>query len=78
MIKPKKSWKTIEGNRRLRVRVRVMLLLFYSELAPIDPLCNMLQTFLGRKKYEKAMLDEHPLYQTRFHLKSINVYILSV
>ena len=26
--------KTIEGNRRLSVRVRVIFLLFYSELAP--------------------------------------------
>ena len=31
--------KTIEGNRRLRVRdwVRVRFLLFYYELAPADP-----------------------------------------
>ena len=41
-------WKTMKGNRRLRVRVR--FLLFYSELAPTDPWCNMLQTLLGWKK----------------------------
>ena len=31
--------KTIEGNsnRRLKVRVRVRFLLFYSELTPTDP-----------------------------------------
>ena len=27
-------WKTIEDNKRLRVRVRVKFLLFYSELVP--------------------------------------------
>ena len=29
--------KRIEGNTRLRVRVRVRFISFYSELAPIDP-----------------------------------------
>ena len=29
--------KTVKGNRRLRVRVRVRFLLFYSELIPTDP-----------------------------------------
>ena len=43
-------WKTIEFNRlRVRVRVWVRCLLFYSELAPTDPWCNMLRTLLGRK-----------------------------
>ena len=51
--------KTIEGNRRLRVKVRVRFLLFYLELAPTDPWCNMLQILLGRKKYEEAMSGEH-------------------
>ena len=55
-------WKTIEGNRKPRVRVRAMVLLFYCELAPTDPWCNMLQTLLGRNKCEKAMSDEHPQY----------------
>ena len=50
-------------NRRLRVRVRVTFLLFYSELAPTNPSCNMLQTLLGRKKYDEAMSDEHPPQQ---------------
>ena len=52
-------WQAIEGNRRLRVRVRVLL--FYSELAPTDPWRNMLQSLLGREKYEELMSDEHPL-----------------
>ena len=58
--------KNNEGNRRLRVGARfgVRFLLFYSELAPTDSLCNMLQTLLGRKKYKKAMSDEHPLKST--------------
>ena len=43
------------------LRVRVRFLLFYSELAPTDPSCNMLHTLLGQKKYEEAVSDEHPL-----------------
>ena len=45
-------WKAIEGNsnRRLRVRVRVRFLLFYSELAPTDPWCNMLCDFTWTEK----------------------------
>ena len=31
------SIKTIEGNGTLRVKVRVRIILFYSELAPTDP-----------------------------------------
>ena len=63
-------WKTIDGNRRLRVKVmvRVRFLLFYSELSPTDPWCNMLQNLLGRKKYEEAMSGEHPHYATIFAL----------
>ena len=67
-IKIKKNiMKRIEGNTRLRVRVRVRFISFYSELAPTDPWCNMLQTLLGRKKYEKEMSDEEPLilYSTK-------------
>ena len=41
-------WKTIEGNIRLRLRVRFLLL--YSELCPTGPWCNMLQTLIERKK----------------------------
>ena len=39
--------KTIEGigTLRVRVRVRAKFLLFYSEPAPTDPLCNMLRGF---------------------------------
>ena len=48
--------KTRQSNRRLRFRVmvKVRFLLFYSELAATDPLCNMFQTLLQRKKYEEA------------------------
>ena len=55
-------WKTIEGNsnRKLRVRVRVRFLLFYSELTPTDPWCNMLRDSTWTEKYEEAMSDEHP------------------
>ena len=44
----------MKNNRKLKVRVkvRVRIILFYSELAPTDPWCNILQTLLGRKKYE--------------------------
>ena len=28
----------MKNNKRLRVRVRVMFILFYSEVAPIDPI----------------------------------------
>ena len=49
-------WKTIERSSRLRVMVR--FLLFYYELAATDPWCNM--SWLGRKKYEEAISDEHP------------------
>ena len=53
-------WKTIEGNKRFRVRVRVRFILSYFKLAPTDPWCNMLQTLLGSKKYQEAMSDEYP------------------
>ena len=58
-------WKTIEGNRRLRVRVRVRFLLFYSELAPLtsDVICSRL--YLDGEKYEEAMSQEHP-HNTQF------------
>ena len=46
-------------NRRLRVRVRFSL--FYSELAPTDSWCNMLQILLGLKIYEEEMSDEQYL-----------------
>ena len=54
----------MKKNRRLRVRARaratVMFILFYSELVPTDPWCNMLQTLLGREKYGEEMSDEQP------------------
>ena len=40
----------MKNNRRLRVGVRVRFIFFYSELAPTDPWCKMLQTLLGQKK----------------------------
>ena len=50
----------MKNNRRLRVRfrVRVRFIFFYSELTPTDPFCNMLQTLLGRKKYEEVISDD--------------------
>ena len=45
------SCKTIEGNRRLRVKAR--FLLFYSELASTDPWCGTLQTLLPRKNMRR-------------------------
>ena len=48
----------MENNRRFRVSVRVRFILFYSELASADLLCNMIQTLLGRKEYEREMSDE--------------------
>ena len=50
----------MKTNRRLRVRVRVTFIIFYFELAPTDLWCNMLQTLLGRTKYEEEMSDEQP------------------
>ena len=41
--------------------VTVRFLLFFCELTPTDPGCNIFQTLLGRKKYEEAMSDEYPL-----------------
>ena len=38
----------------------VRFILFYSELAPTELWYNILQTLLGRKKYEEAMSDERP------------------
>ena len=48
----------IEGNIRskVRVKVKVRFILFYSELLPPFPL-----TLFGRKKYEEAISDKHPL-----------------
>ena len=48
----------MKTNRRLRVRVTFII--FYFELAPTDLWCNMLQTLLGRTKYEEEMSDEQP------------------
>ena len=56
-------WKTTYDNRMfcLRVNVRVRFLLFYLKYARTDPWCNMLQTLVGRKKYQEKKSDEHPL-----------------
>ena len=48
----------------LRVRVRVRLLLLYSELTPTDLWCNMLRDFTWTEKYEEAMSDENPPSQS--------------
>ena len=49
----------------MRVRVRVRFLLFYSELTPTDPWCNMLRDFTWTEKYEEAMSGEHPWPEDR-------------
>ena len=52
----------MKSNRSLKVRVRVRFILFYSGLVPTGPRwCNMLQTLLRRKKYEKVISDEQLL-----------------
>ena len=61
----------MKNNRRLRVRVRVRFILFHSELAFTDPLCNILQTLPRRKKYQEEMSDEQFL---TFHRKSFFSY----
>ena len=66
------SWKIIEGNsnRKLRVRIRLRFLLFYSELTQTSPppppntWCNMLRDFTWTEKNEEAMSDEQPLHKT--------------
>ena len=42
------------------VRLTVRFILFHSELTLDDPCCNLLQTLLRQKKYEKEMSDEQP------------------
>ena len=56
-------WKTIEGNWGLDLGLRLGIAFFYYILNSqfTDPWCNILQTLLGRKRYAKAMSDEHPL-----------------
>ena len=66
-------WKAVEGSGRLRVKFRFIL--FYSEFAPADLWCNMLQTLLGWKKYEEAMSDEHPP-KVNSTAKQFNLYSL--
>ena len=53
-------WKTIESNSNRRLRVRVRFLIFYSELTPTDPWCNMPRNFTWTEKYEEVMSDEPP------------------
>ena len=43
------------------VKVWFRFILFYTELAPTDMWCNMLQTLLGRKKYGEPLSDKKPL-----------------
>ena len=58
-----KKKKKIEGNGKLKVRTRgrVKVLLFYFELAPLTRNVTCAVTLLGRKIYEEAISDEHPL-----------------
>ena len=54
----------MRNNRKLRVRVKFIF--FYSELVPTDPRCNMHQTLLRLKRYEKVMSDEQLLKHGRY------------
>ena len=49
-------------KKQLGLRVRVRFIFFYSELVPTDSWSKMLQTLLGRKKYEEVMSNEQPLW----------------
>ena len=53
-------WKTIEANRRLRIRVR--FLLFCSERAPTDPWWTMFQTLRRRKNISGDNVRWTPSY----------------
>ena len=66
----------MEGNikRRLRVRVRVKFLLFYSELTPTDLWCNMLRDFTWTDKYKEVMPDEHPLRASKYLYYWLNFF----
>ena len=71
-------WKAIEGNsnRRLRFRVRVRFLLFYSELAPLTRGVTCSVTLLGWEKYEEAMSDEPPWNIRNFCFPSFAISLL--
>ena len=60
----------LKSNRRLRVRVRVCFILFHYELTV--PRCHMLQTLLGRKKYEGEISDEQLYYEQCHSLKDLS------
>ena len=49
-----------QGNRRLKVRIRVELLLFYSGLCSTDYDVTCSRRYLDGIKYEEAISDEHP------------------
>ena len=53
-------WKTTEGNRRLRVTVRLDFFYFILNSPPMtrDATCSI--TLLEQKKYEEAMSGQHP------------------
>ena len=59
---------------KLRVRVRVSFILFYSELAHTDPSCNMIQSLRGWKKCEEEMSDEQPYNFKKLHQFSMLRY----
>ena len=56
-------WKTIEGNTRLKARVR--LIWFYSKLAATNAWWKMLQTLLGRKNMRRKCQMNNLLHFTR-------------
>ena len=56
-------WKTIEGNTRLKARVR--LIWFYSKLAATNAWWKMLQTLLGRKNMRRKCQMNNLLHFTQ-------------
>ena len=64
-------WKTIEDNWGEGLGLGLGFFYFILSSQLTDPLSNMLQTLLGRKKYEEAMSDEHPRNGDRKIMHSI-------
>ena len=61
-------------NKRLRVRVRVRFILFYSEFVPTNSRCITLQNLLlERKNYEEEMSFEQPTHTLRLKKEIFNL-----
>ena len=55
----------MKNLRRSRFTVSVRFILFYSELAPTNPRCIMLQALTWTEKYEEELSDKQPLNQNK-------------